>query len=310
MSKPYYPGEQPGLEVGVPSMAAMPPQQIHPDYMAYQSPYYQAASKEAPPYIPQQQPATPESNRICGLPTRIFWVVFAVVLLVLGAALGAGLGAGLSAHKTAHLPDNSGSASSSGTPEQQQSTSHSVYAYPTAYSTTTSSSAPTSTIQPFSTKPGTYRIVNVATYNALDLYLGGTTNGTEIECWQWSGAVYSPLSENPHQAWLISSVGNNLITIYNSASQSYLTAPAGLVSGPGSGGGATYGGVPGNPSDPHTQFTIIQNSDNSIRFQSNAYPMKLLDLDDSGTANGTPVLVWEMNGETGSDNQHWILTTE
>jgi hypothetical protein len=187
MSKPYYPGEQPGLEVGVPPMPSMPPQQIHPDYMAYQSPYYQAASKEAPPYIPQQQPATPEYNRICGLPTRIFWIVFAVVLLVLGAALGAGLGAGLSAHKTAHLPDNSGSASSSGTPEQQQSTSHSAYAYPTAAttspSTTTSSSSPTSTIQPFSTKPGTYRIVNVATYNALDLYLGGTTNGTEIECW-------------------------------------------------------------------------------------------------------------------------------
>ena len=153
------------------------------------------------------------------------------------------------------------------------------------------------------------------------------------------------MSQNPHQAWLISSVGDNLITIYNSASQSYLTAPAGmlsrspaalsihsqflgLASGPGSGGGATYGGVPGNPSDPHTQFTIIQNSDNSIRyacvsspfsssanrmvqrFQSNAYPTKLIDLSDSGTENGTPVLIYEINGETGSGNQHWILTTE
>ena len=185
MSKPYYPGEQPGLEVGAPPM---PPQQIHPDYMAYQSPYYQAASKETPPYIPQQ-PATPTPNRICGLPTRIFWIVFALVLLVVGAALGGGLGAGLSAHKTAHLPDNSnpGSSSSSGTPEPQQSTSHSSYPYPTAAttssSTTTLSSTPTSTIQPFSTEPGTYRIINVATYNALDLYNGGTTNGTEIECW-------------------------------------------------------------------------------------------------------------------------------
>jgi hypothetical protein len=102
----------------------------------------------------------------------------------------------------------------------------------------------------------------------------------------------------------------------------------GLVSGPGSGGGATYGGVPGNPSDPHTQFTIIQNSDNSIRyacvsspfgtsankvaqrFHSNAYPTKLLDLSDSGTENGTPVLIYEINGETGSGNQHWILMTE
>jgi hypothetical protein len=168
---------------------------------------------------------------------------------------------------------------------------------------------------------------------------------TKATCREWSGSVYSPLSQNPHQAWLISSVGNSLITIYNTASQSYLTAPAGtfshspaalslhshflgLVSGPGSGGGATYGGVPGNPSDPHTQFTIIQNSDNSIRyacvfppfsssankmtprFQSNAYPTKLLDLANSGIENGTPVLIWETNGETGSGNQHWILTTE
>jgi hypothetical protein len=46
------------------------------------------------------------------------------------------------------------------------------------------------------------------------------------------------------------------------------------------------------------------------RFQSNAYPTKLLDLADAGIENGTPVLVWEENGETGSGNQHWILTTE
>jgi hypothetical protein len=58
-----------------------------------------------------------------------------------------------------------------------------------------------------------------------------------------------------------------------------------LVSGPSSSGDATYGSVPGNPSYPHTQFTIVQNSNNSIRYAcvSSPFRRKLLDLDNSGT---------------------------
>jgi hypothetical protein len=84
----------------------------------------------------------------------------------------------------------------------------------------------------------------------------------------------------------MSSVGNNAVTIYNTASSSYLTAPSGiplhssLASSshsqlPGLTFGADpsdntlaqiYGAVPGNPGDTHTQFTIVKNSDNSIRY--------------------------------------------
>jgi hypothetical protein len=114
-------------------------------------------------------------------------MVFALALLVIGAALGGGLGGGLSAaHKTAHVPADSGS--SSITPDQQQTTSHpaspaATTTGPSTISLSASTSAPSSTIQPFSTSPGTYRIINVYTNTAVDLLNGGTTNDTEIECW-------------------------------------------------------------------------------------------------------------------------------
>ncbi|KAE9372629.1 carbohydrate-binding module family 13 protein [Stipitochalara longipes BDJ] len=302
-SQPHYSGDQPGLEVGAPSV-----QHQYAGHYQEQSPYNQAASKEAIPYPAYAglEAVPPPSSRLCGLPKRTFWIVLALVILVVGAALGGGLGGGLSAkHKTAHVPTSSGS--TSGTPEQQTTSSSAsplAASTSTTASTTSSASVATSTIQPFSTSPGTYRIINVATNTAIDLLNGGTSNDTEVECWVWTPGASE--SSQPHQSWLLSSVSNNVFTIYNSASQSYITAPLGLDS-PLVYGGPTYGAVPGNPSDPHAQFTILENSDNSISFQSVAYPTKVLDLDNSGSANGTPVLVWNIDSTTPASNQRWIL---
>ncbi|KAH8748725.1 ricin B lectin domain-containing protein [Hyaloscypha sp. PMI_1271] len=287
MSKPYN-SDQPGLEVG------LPPGQ--PDHVGYQqSPYTQAASKEVMPYAGQSTPPP----RICGLPTRTFWIAFALALLVVGAALGGGLGGGLAAsHKAAHVP--SASSSSTGTPQQQQSTSLS------SSTSTSSTSAPSSTITPFSTSPGTYRIINILTDTAIDLLNGGTTEGTEITAWSWD--PHSTPSEYVHQAWLISAVSNNVVTIFNTASSSYLTAPSGLSLGqdPSNGTLATiYGSGPaGSPGDSYSQFTIVKNSDNSISFQSVAYKTKLLDVAGGGITNGNPIVVWEPNGGW---NQRWRL---
>jgi hypothetical protein len=180
-SPPYYPSEQPGLEVGRP-----PGQHQYAGHKQEQSPYNEAAFKEAihdPPYA-GLEPVPPHPSRLCGLTKRTFWIVLALAILVIGAALGGGLGGGLSSkHKTVHLPASSGS--SSGAPEQQTTSSASPTAASTSTtrSTTSSVAAATSTIQPFSVSPGTYRIINVATNTAIDLYNGGTTNDTEIECW-------------------------------------------------------------------------------------------------------------------------------
>jgi hypothetical protein len=178
---PYYPSEQPGLEVGRP-----PVRNQNAGHQQEQSTYNEAASKEAIHYPPYAglEPVPPPLSQVCGLPKRTFWIVLALVILVIGAALGGGLGGGLSSeHKTAHLPASSGS--SSGAPEQQTTSSASPAAASTSTirSMTSSAAAATSTMQPFSVSPGTYRIINVATNTAIDLYNGGTTNDTEIECW-------------------------------------------------------------------------------------------------------------------------------
>lgn len=84
----------------------------------------------------------------------------------------------------------------------------------------------------------------------------------------------------------MASISSNAVTIYNTASRQYLTAPSGmslllhicsslnlhppdLTSGVDPSDNALaeiYGGGPGSPGDPHTQFTIVKNSDNSIRY--------------------------------------------
>ncbi|PMD37235.1 carbohydrate-binding module family 13 protein [Hyaloscypha variabilis F] len=323
----HHPRIQPGLEVGLP-----------PSYVGYsRSPYYQAVEKEG---YTIQQPQTPLLPRICGLPTHIFWIVFALLLLVIGAALGGGLGGGLASRKTsqssaADLPAtaslslslSSSSSSTIETPQQQQTTTHGPY--PTTTSTTSTSSSPpsstssaavstsstvleaasASTIAPFSTAPGTYRIINIQTNTAIDLLGGGTAIGTEIEAWAWDPNA-TP-DDYVHQAWTISAVSansNNVVTIYNPASSQYLTAPNGLTIGQNPsnntqaqifGGGPTFG-----PGNTYMQFTIVKNFDNSISFQSVAYQTKLLDVEAGSTANLTPIVVWEPNGGV---NQRWRL---
>jgi hypothetical protein len=132
--------------------------------------YYQPETKDAPPDI-NESPLTP-SSRTCGLLPRTFWIGFVLVLVVLGAAIGGGVGG------TFH----GGKDKSVSTTPQQQSTS-SAYSLSTTstsssnaipYSTTASLSTSTSTgILPFSTQPGTYRIINIATNTAIDLYVLG-----------------------------------------------------------------------------------------------------------------------------------------
>jgi cytoskeletal protein RodZ len=167
--------DQPGLEVvpPAPGLEAVP--QVYREELGY----HQQETKDAAYIIELPKTSTP---RICGLSTRTFWPALVLVLVVLGAAVGGGVGGGLSAaHKDQKVP----------TPQQQQSLSPvspssatSTTSLPTSSARSTSSSSSTSSaITPFSTQPGTYRIINIATNTTIDLDYGGTTNGTEIECW-------------------------------------------------------------------------------------------------------------------------------
>ena len=153
--------DQPGLEVVSPAHQELG--------------YHQHRTKDAA-YI-NELPGT-STPRICGLSTRTFWIAFVLVLVVLGAAIGGGVGGGIStSHKTQVIPTS---------PQQQTTSFVSSSATSTATSSLTSTSSTTSTssaITPFSTQPGVYRIINIAANTTIDLYFGGTTNGTEIEGW-------------------------------------------------------------------------------------------------------------------------------
>ncbi|CZR69743.1 uncharacterized protein PAC_19643 [Phialocephala subalpina] len=225
--------------------------------------------KQDEPFINElRAPITSPRARICGLTTRTFWIVFVIVLVVLGAAVGGGVGGGLAAsHSTMTSPQGQSSSTAS-SPTSASSTSSSPYS--TASSTATSSS-----IAPFSTAPGTYRIINIATNTAVDLLFGGTTNGTRIDGWSWNPA--SSPTQYVHQSWQMASVDNGAVIMYNTQTKSYITAPSNLTAGtnpPNTDDAGLYGGVPGDPSDAHTQWVIVPNSDNSIRYSPLSYSSK------------------------------------
>jgi len=94
----------------------------------------------------------------------------------------------------------------------------------------------------------------------------------------------------------------------NTQTNSYITAPNNLTAGVNPSNSATdasvYGGVPGTPADPHTQWVMTTNPDNSVSFSSKAYPTKLLDLDGANPTDGTPVILWEKDSMS---NQEWRL---
>ncbi|PMD38002.1 carbohydrate-binding module family 13 protein [Hyaloscypha variabilis F] len=211
-------------------------------------------------------------------------------------AIGGGVGGGLAA---AHRKTTS-------TSSQQQSSSASSSAAATS-SPTASSASPSTTssgIPPSSTQPGTYRIINIASNTAIDLLNGGTTNDTEIECWQWNPSE-AP-ADNTHQSWQIEGIKSGFVAIVNTQTSSYITAPDNLTAGenPTTGNAQVYGGVPGSPTDPHVLWSILQNSDNSISFSSQAYPTKVLDLAAGSTTNGALIILWEKNGGA---NQEWSI---
>ncbi|RDW62433.1 hypothetical protein BP6252_11866 [Coleophoma cylindrospora] len=270
---------QPGLEVVPP----VPPQDIE-----YQT-------KDAPPYVSYEPSAS--STRICGLTRRAFWTAFALVLVVIGAAIGGGVGGGLStSHKSESIPT------------QQQSTSSISSSSATSITSSTTASTTSTGIPPSSTQPGVYRIINISTNTALDLLFGNPANGTEVECWQWNPD--DAPANYTHQAWQIASVGNGAITIMNLQANSFITAPNNLTVGANPLNNAAAdaavfgGGTHGSPADPHLQWFLIRNSDNSVSFQSKAYSTKYLDLDKGNPANGSLVLLWESNGGL---NQEWRL---
>ena len=61
------------------------------DYRHLPQPEYNQPEYSYPEAVPPPRPST-----ICGLPSKIFFVVLAIVILVLGIGLGAGVGAGMS----------------------------------------------------------------------------------------------------------------------------------------------------------------------------------------------------------------------
>ncbi|PMD29660.1 carbohydrate-binding module family 13 protein [Hyaloscypha variabilis F] len=149
--------------------------------------------------------------------------------------------------------------------------------------------------------PGTYYIINEATQTAVDLYLGGSAAGTAINGWQTS------YDNNTHQIWLLADAGRGQVLILNQGTGTFVTAPQNLQPGganPTPNTLASVVGDPGAPNDLYKRWIVQPQSNGNVAFLSVAYPGKVLDLDNSGTANGTPVFAW---GDHQGNNQRWKL---
>ncbi|TVY36908.1 hypothetical protein LOCC1_G007445, partial [Lachnellula occidentalis] len=229
------------------------------------------------PVHPDTSIPTPKSapSRICGLSRRTFWIVLVLlVLVVLGAGIGGGVGGGLSgSHK-----NKSVSATSQSSNAGVSSTSASLTG--SSSSTNPSSTTSTSTRAPLaSTTPGSYRIINVESNTALDLYVlgeGYLTHSTELgdiyqryllKLLKQSYNLTAAPAAYTHQSWQIASVGDGASIIFNTKTNAYITAPNNLTAGedPSDGHAAVYGALPGNSADPYARWTLVTNSDNSTR---------------------------------------------
>jgi hypothetical protein len=108
---------------------------------------------------------------------------------------------------------------------------------------------------------------------------------------RWKNRSWNPYStpaDYAHQAWQIASEASGSVAIFNTQTNSYITAPSSMPSSLSRSPPAhsqlldltegvnpsenidaqVYGGVPGSATDEYMQWVIIQNSDNSIRYSS------------------------------------------
>jgi hypothetical protein len=136
---------------------------------------------------------------------------------------------------------------------------------------------------------GTYLFVNKRSNKVLDVYNGGTADGTNVDQWGWNGGN--------NQKWTLTHLGNGQYQAVGVGSGKLLE-----VAGASTANGANVQIWPSNNNNCQ-KWTIIPVGNGNYKFL-NVNSGKAVDVSSGSTADGANVLQWPY---TGADNQLWRI---
>jgi hypothetical protein len=150
--------------------------------------------------------------------------------------------------------------------------------------------------------PGTYFIKGVQSKKYLDLEGNNRTAGTPIN-------IYTQ-NETQAQEWELKATGTSKEWyIINKTGRVYATASNKLIQSQNNSANRLESRLFARPetdslNDNYSRWFLDRQADGSLIIKSVHYPGKILIVNDSGSADFTPVLAW--NQTTGA-NQFWTL---
>jgi hypothetical protein len=138
---------------------------------------------------------------------------------------------------------------------------------------------------------GTYRVISKKSKKALDVYNGGTTDGTNVDQWAWNGGN--------NQKWTLTHLGNGQYQAEGVGSGKLLEVAGAST--------ANGGNVQIFTSNNHNcqKWTVTPTGDGNYKLL-NVNSGKAVDVSSGSTANGANVLQWTYSG---ADNQQWRIST-
>ena len=137
---------------------------------------------------------------------------------------------------------------------------------------------------------GTYRIVNKKSNKVLDVYNSGTTDGSNVDQWGWSGGN--------NQTWTVTYLGNGQYQAMGVGSGKLLE-----VAGASTANGANVQIFTSNGNNCQ-KWTITPAGDGNYKFL-NVNSGKAADVSGGSTADGGNVIQWPYSG---ADNQLWRIS--
>jgi hypothetical protein len=138
---------------------------------------------------------------------------------------------------------------------------------------------------------GTYRVISKKSKKVLDVYMGGTADGTNVQQWGWNGGN--------NQKWTLTHLDNGRYQATGVGSGKLLEV--------GGASTANGGNVRIYTSNNHNcqKWTVTPTGDGNYKIQ-NVHSVKAADVSGGSTADGANVLQWPYSG---ADNQQWRIST-
>ncbi|KAG7091497.1 hypothetical protein E1B28_010527 [Marasmius oreades] len=147
---------------------------------------------------------------------------------------------------------------------------------------------------------GIYHIENAGAPSAIDLYNGGSSDGTPIAGW-----CFTPDTIGGHQLWLAEPIPNmnDTFTLCNLTSGTYMDLyNGGSESGTAINGWAGAGAITTNTH----QLWIIKKACDGKNYRIQNYGSKtFVDLYNGGSSNGTKITGWPGNWTEHNTHQEW-----